>query len=646
MPNAYTLTMDGEDYIIQPGTFVEGAVRRQAEIQEFQEGQLKSRPDTREFWHTSWTGGSKWEQPRYNPQNLNTYYLANNLSFTDRAGTVRPAGDHTFSDSNLDNPRTPLIPWTDGTIDGAVAIDDGGATMRFNSWNGSAFVADSNTFSDINAMAGTVGPTGIVYVLEDNGDVTYWDTSGATVSSVSTGLTIYAGANIWVDNEWVWIYNGDRLYRLDIDDSYNVEEASGTVNDGDGPDILSTTQAYPANPVLPEWTQRRAVNSSEGIFYVKNVFRDGQPVAKVYRIDRDASNTYINTPLGTLPVGKVAINITNHLGSVIVSTLNNYWTAKENSTDARVVFYHITGSSIGSLGSPLGGDSLDETPVWFLGTVDEQLYIGGRKRIWQYDARVGSIHPAYSNDDTLYVNNGGGWWQAAFVKDGSGSGVLFLHCSDQGPYMMLKSEDSFGNSNAEDNYVESNWFDFNLPMEVKNVDEIFVDFDSLGAADDVTIKLLADNGDFQTVATITDADLVGRYTATANVAGHRFRYRIEFSDDTPSAAPTSALLSIGFSATAGEMLDVLQFTINGWETINVQNDVQIPSEVYTKLSTLRSNPDPITVRHYYDDNDLSSYIEGTYKVSSVTTQKDDIAEGMYDVVLIKTTATGITEDTS
>ncbi|KKL23534.1 hypothetical protein LCGC14_2424440, partial [marine sediment metagenome] len=125
----FTVTVNGQEYHIVPETFVEGAVRRQAEFAYLGEEDLKSRPDTREFLHNSWIGGAQWEKPLYGRNNLNTYFESGDLSFTDRAGAVQQSAELQPLDSDLDTPSAKLIAWSEDSTDGAITF----------AWNGSAW---------------------------------------------------------------------------------------------------------------------------------------------------------------------------------------------------------------------------------------------------------------------------------------------------------------------------------------------------------------------------------------------------------------------------------------------------------------------------------------------------------------------------
>lgn len=643
-----TLRIDGEDYLVHPGTFQEGAIRRQPEVITLQDTDLKSGPDIRQFWQTSWLGGSQWEQPVYSLQNLDTYYDARNLSMTDRGGAIQVSRATEESDLNATAAFGKVIAWTRNGFDGAVAIVDVSGTLRWDEWD-----STTDTWSSTGATHGSVttniaaasGGTGdIVYALASNGNVYYWDTSGTTTGSFATGVSIFAGSSLWVDEEYVWIYNGAVVRRYDIDNSYAGELV---VNDGDGFDAYAKDADFTGTPVIPKWGSPRAISTSEGIFYVKNVYEGGGTVAKVYRIDRDNAGNYINTPLATLDKGQVAIGLAMHRSSLILSTVGNLFTALDNSEQQRVTLYHITGGSVGAIGSPLGGTNPADTPVYLLGGNDEQFYIGGRLGVWQYDARVGALHPLYYS--SAISLRSGAITDLVTVRTSKGTGLMFVaynQAVSTGMSIILQHDQQYWNLNAGANYLESNWFDFDLPMEVKKLDEFFIDVDDIRGTNDLTVYALADkDGSWTQIAQYSAGDTVGHTTISTDIAGYRFRYRLVFADDvgTETSDPP-AIFSLGFKATAGEMYKVIQCTINGWESVNMQNSVQDPDTIYDNLATLRDNADPVSVTHWMKSAKGSESATDTYKVVSVTQRREDPREGLIDVTLMATTPSGrITE---
>lgn len=644
MLSRYDISIAGETYILKPGTFSEGAVRRQVEVYTLQDTDFKSRPDMREFWQTSWLGGSRWEQPVYNLQNLDTYYNATQLSFTDRGGAARPSRRFLGpggSDLSNDVIQTKVVPWFSSTIKGVAAIKDVGAgNHRWVYWDGSSFQNGSDTFAKTgDVVAAAAGNSTYVYAMYDDGYLSRWDTTTTTEDLYDTGLDIYPGTTLWVADSLVWCYNGDQVYSMASADSF---VAAVEANDGDGPDILRNMSQ---TSWINKWSTPRAIPTAEGVFYVKNSLQGGTLYAKIYRLDRDATGVYILTPVATLSPETVAMTIGYHLSSLIIGTVSNRWEALLNAANQRVTFYHVTGGSVGAIGSPMGGDALTDTPVWVLGSDADILYIGGKSSIWEYDARIGAIHSSYRYDigaaNTFTPPIGGGFTQMLPFQIGTGgsaaAGLMFMHdaptLGTDPPQFLYKYNAQW---NGAVGFVESNWIDFDLPMEQKTITELFYDTANLTTSETVQIQLLADSGTWDTVATVTSASAgTARVALATPLTGYKFRYRINVTVTSGARTAPLDILAIGFSASAGEMVKVLQFTIDGTESVNIENNVQIPYNVYTTLATLRDNQDAVTVRHWMVSDEGSDYAEDSYKVISVTAAKDMPSEGFYEVVLME-----------
>ena len=645
----YTITIAGQDYYVEPETFVEGAVRRQAEFAYMGEEDLKSRPDTREWLHNSWIGGAQWEKPLYGRTNQDTYFESSDLSFTDRAGAVQESAELTPLDSDLISPSAKIIQWSEDSIDGALTfVNTTGTTWQWHKWVASTETWDAiaSRTSTLGAsdyvMAAAAGADGKAYALMNTGTVAYFDPTANTNSTfVTRTLDVYNGGAMWASRDFVWVYDGDTIYNYDINGSY-AESLTAIVDDDDGLDVFSRSADWATKPIIPEWSCTRAISTSEGIFYVKNVSEGGLTVAKVYRVDKDASGSYILTPLGTLPKGQVAIDLTLHLGSLLISTVPNFHQATVNSADQRVTIYHVTGKSVGAIGSPLGGTNIDSTPVWFLGTHNEMLYFGGRLRLWMYDARVGAFHVVHEESTTKYTDHGSGFTQMASVSNAAGSALMFMHTSQDAasaaPYLEILSEGSLITTADDTAFIVSNWFDFDIPLEQKSIHEVFYDMSDLRTNSTITIQISADGGAFATVATLTGGTSANtaRIAVSSPVTGYKFQYKLIFSTDTDtSSAEPSRLYSLGFGAFGGEMVDIIQFVINGEESVNMENDVQIPSDVYDNMATLRATGTEVIVIHSYKSDQADDTVTNTYRVMSVTGRKDSPYDGMYEVQLIE-----------
>ena len=642
------ITIDGVDYYVVPGTFVEGSVRRQAEFAYLGEEDLKSRPDTREFLQTSWLGGSQWEKPVLSSRNDNTYYFSNDVSLTDRGGAIQESEEWEESPDVLMSPSVKMVSWngdvesfTD-TIDGAVTFAYNGVdwTWYYAAKDQVAWVASTDVETgfdgddDVFAMA--AGDTAIFAYMSD-GQVAWWNPLAGTHGRFASGQQPWNGASIWVDNDYVWLYDSSRIYRY----SHTGTGKETIVDDDWGYDRLAWEGDFSMlAPCFPEWSMQRAISTSEGIFYVKNVNSGGSVDAYVYRVDKDASGSHILTPIGTLPEGAVAMEITHHLGSLLITTVPSFTAAASNNCDLRVTIYHVTGKSIGAIGSPLGGTNIDETPVWFLGSHNEQLRFGGRKRVWEYDARIGAFHNVHEVQDVDWINHGGGFSESAGIRVGSKQAQLYSHCAQKfetiTPLYIQEIEGNWHTTAQDDALLISNHFDFDLPMETKTIHELYYDSEFIRDGAEIQFQVSADGGAWTTVYTITGGTSPETYrTPITPISGFKFQYRINFgtAPDITHAEP-SRILAVGFGAFGGEQVPVIQVTIDGKESPNQNNTVQDPEDVYNSLSALRATHDTVVVSHTYRTMEYDTPVIGNYRVMSVTGRKDSPRDGLYEVQLV------------
>ena len=615
----YTITINSGDYLVEPGTFREGSVRRELEVASLNESDFKSRPDIREFWQTSWTGGTQWEKPVYGPENRNTYYLGKNISTIDTPGSLQMGRKRAESSA----PYTMNAMLAQQMGDKVVMYYCSPTEGRFVEWDPAT--DDWNTKSD-NAGHNNISPMAITargdvaYCLLRNGRLVEWDTTGSsvTVTDLSSSVDPENGTAIWIDETYLYTYDGDQIRRFDHTSSYTEDTTLFPINDGDGPDVYQPT-AFTGYVEI--FAGRRAIYTSEGIWYAKNVLEQGQVVCKVYRVDRDASGAYILTPYGTLPEGVVGVDIAYHLGSLLISSVPNLSVAIDNDQHQRCTIYHITGTSIGSIGSPLGGNSPDETPYRFLGSDGDYLWIGGAERVWLYDARNGSIHPMH----TAASSSAGCYVTSASVTTTDGPARVFVHSFDGDHVTLNEGEwESTG-------WLESNYFDFDLPMESKSLDTIFLDLYDAGASDAFDAYISVDDGAWQLLAAFA-TDTLG-HTEVSGYEGYKFRYKLEWANAT-AGSNVPIVRSLGFRATAGDMQKVLQFTINGEESTNIENGVQDPYQVYLNMATLRDNKGIVQVTHRLADAEGTEVTHTNLKVASVTASLDG-KEGHYDVVLVE-----------
>jgi hypothetical protein len=228
------------------------------------------------------------------------------------------------------------------------------------------------------------------------------------------------------------------------------------------------------------------------------------------------------------------------------------------------------------------------------------------------------------------------------IRNGSKQAAVYSHSAQQfesvTPLYTQEIESNWHTTAEDDAFVISNWFDFDLPMETKTIHEVYYDSDWIRDGAVIDIQISADGGAWTTVHTITGGTSpnTDRKPTTPHITGYKFQYRINFgtAPDISHAEP-SRILAIGFSAWGGEMVNVIGFTIDGVESCNIENNVQVPEDVYDNLSALRATHDEVIVAHSFRSFEApAAQTTYHYRVINVTGRKASPKDGLYEVQLM------------
>lgn len=369
-------------------------------------GQFSSRGDVRTFFQTAWVGGAFWNKPLISAASIESYYISDGFDFTSTPGEIAPLAT-----------RREMLDKIGVLRHGGAAVAVGGEIYAVgfadDSTNNILAKTSYSGWSTLNKYTNHF-PTGadkaVVTLFYDQGAksfvalrqdgvldyVTKADDDNDTIASVGA---VTHGSNAFMHFGRMMVYTGDKL--MVIDDPYGSPAVETLHDDGNGPDFLSdiSTSADIKNRLL--YMPRLAVSTAEGVYYVKNIEQEGLPTAHIYRVDRTSEGLNIGTALATLPPGVIALEIAYHLGSLLISTSSDlHRITKNNLSDGgypRIDIYHLTNGSMGTVGSPLGGTDVDEAPYRFCGYHGAKMYIGGQKRVWEYDAIEGGLHPLFTH---------------------------------------------------------------------------------------------------------------------------------------------------------------------------------------------------------------------------------------------------------
>jgi hypothetical protein len=556
--------------------------------------QFTSRSDIRPLFQTSWAAGAQWQKPLLSEQSIDSYYRSEGFDLVTEPGnvipqpdwstlTISPAGDDIYS-----VPRTLQVDHENIYYATSDAINDSGLKK----YNGSTWADLTNDFGSTDVIRAMCWDANLatVFGVDANGVIRYVTPDSAGGSVIATSETPYTGTNIFTHFGRLFYYNGEKL--MEIEDPLGTPAVTTIYNDTMGPDAANNISEIAPGPI-GFGSVRLAISSSEGIWIVKNVYQEGQVVAFVTRVDRTNDGIDVGVPVATLPSNTMVLDITNHLGSLVLSASSDLIEVYENYiADAgffRVVFYHLTNNSLGTIGSPYGGipsstlaeTEIKDSPYTFIGSDRELLYIGGRNEIWVYDAVRGGLHKWLETNE----NNNGTFLSMVFTIDSSDNKYQQVsHYINTNVYRIPILDEG---GNTITHTLESNYFDGNLPSEEKSVIAVTLMTSGIKTNETWTVGLEADDaGSFTTKATLdTDGDKTVKQEFASAVTGYRFRYKITYTASADVTAP-SRLKGIVFHMVQGEMVLAWQLVIDGSHIENVENVKQEPDQVFDNWSTI------------------------------------------------------------
>lgn len=604
---------------------------------EEQQSQFNSRQDIRTLFQTSWADGAFWNKPMLNAASINSYNTSVGIDLITEPGSLLPMGTVTAQSGQQGN----FSAWCAGNAGGDIFVvgdQDGGNldAYIYSSGSGtwSATTADFNT---------TSYPMGLCYSLEQaryvlyssDGELNWMSKDGSsdgTIIDTGTPAGIH-GSNVFFHFGRLFVYDGDTLW--EVTDPWGTPAMAGaaTFDDGMGPDWLNDVTANDgANALIRDYSTRLAISTAEGIYIVKNVEQEGVPTATLHRVDRSNNGTDIASPIGTFPPGFVVLDITYFLGSIIVSGTSDVEQVVTNNVSSRypgITLYHVTGGSMGSIGSPLGYENPDEAPYKFAGTFEGKLFIGGQQKLWMYDPIRGGLHPQFS-----VAQAGEPGRVVTFVTETftSGGDDILMAITDEGYHYDQERYDGPDND-SNTRQLDSNYFTFNIPAEQKTITHVTLITDGIQAQETWTVSVDTDDSGFTSVATFTNTDGNTTKKRITPETGYRFRYRIAYDIQGNSTTP-SRVKGIVFHALQGELTAQWRLEIDGKEFRNIENQVVDPDTVLSNMETVAVDE---TVQTFVDEFKTTSSTHNV-KVQSVSVSRSESAEiDSIEVVLVEDT---------
>lgn len=566
-----------------------------------------SRPDLVTFFQDSWTRGMLWAEPRMTEQLAAAYAELEGFSPVDRPGALVPF----FQILDTETLPTYYGPLARSTVTGTNRL----YSMRDNSLYYLDETASTISWTDTTVDIGTASKQtydltqvgSYLLRLDQDGNVSRWD--GSTVNSNKWATTIYPGSalvsGLGKTNPMLW--TGSKL--IDLEEAGTTADVT---DDGLGRDVLGLI-----NPTQVDVNRARlATGSSEGVWYVKNVYDRGQVVAWLFRVERDAAGNIFSNPVATLPPGVLAVALGYHLGAPIVLALP----ANPGVDNLQATAYILTGDSLSVIGTFDGADAVGS----FLFSDGERAYFGGDTRVFYYDAARGGLHPTITLGSTKYFT-------AVPSKSGSERSLLVVG----GDETLLSQERK--SATTDEPTLDSLPFDFGRPLEEKSITKVSTWITQVGSDpyQDWKIYLKAEDESSWTLVATHSSDVRYEETELATPrSGKRFQYRIALDDNDVDGGALEALAFEGFIA---RQLETYELIVDGAELKNVENEVVDPDDVYdnwVSLGQTNTAVDFYDQFRYYNQAKVADVTAQKVRIQSVQIQKQASGESMISVTLV------------
>jgi len=651
--NAYDISLDGISLRIDretPNSYVRGWER--VSFQEQVVGATTremavSRPDIRYMHQTDWSGGATWWKPILSAETADYYYYCANMNAFGTPGMVYPVNKITLLSTATTVKTRLLRRWRNQY---AVGTTKTGTTdcydmLKWEPTTGDWELLESDvTSASKNATVFdmcTRVPTGWTYILTETKLNSFRLGTGEERvdwvdldpdCGVTSGLRIQRNGRIMV-------YRNGTVYECVLTGSGvgatgALEEIS---DDGMGEDMLTQGQVFTESDKIGEMNDFQLFDAgADGIYWVHNVHENGRARPWIFKLDRDSTGTDICTPLGSLPAGVVALNMTIHLGSLVITaspdlvhTLNN----KKSRGFPRVDVYHYSQGYIGLIGS-FGRKSTGatESPFRIMGSDGPVLFFGSDRQIWAYDAIKGGLH-SWRIMPTL---TSGVWRDLGECERPVTLGPQYLINGGGITYRMeLEQADptTVANFNTDDTtyYLESNYFDFQLPLEQKTLVSCAMQTEALNTNQQYRLYVSADDAAWQLVLTHTNATVTEASVAASAITGRRFRYKFIFETKT---AAIPGVMAVQFAAQTGYMLPTWQLRFDCGAARNAEGQPIRPEEVYDSFVTSAQKEVPVTLIDYFTSAERSDYETYSVKFQNVQIIKNTPGEAIVEVQLL------------
>ncbi len=619
-------------------------VRREIDLQLLNQADtpaIASRGDTPAMYQTSWAGGATWWKPLLQGK-VDTYFTARGLDAWSEPGKLVPSNKWTAAAIT-------------GTAVGAIANGDYliGSTKVVDAtmfdvfrWNAAteAYIQETGYSSGIGSddagLKIAFDPNdSYYYVITDDSHIERFQPSGSLEDTdwIITGFTQYPGCNIFLQNEELMMYSGDKLYTIDK----GVPSVTQVFNDGMGPEMMNGMGQGGSQQLAYKSQITLAVSTPQGVYYVKNTNQGGKPAPWVFRVNKNAAGQWIGEPIAELPAGSMALSVAWHLGSLIIATTPDAGAALTNQGGKdyyEVIFYHVTNDTMGAIGSMFGArDLMITVPFKIVGSDGPFLYICDWVNLFVYDAVRGGIHHAG-------VVGGGNNIKGPFshfniTTDADGDSINLLVGDGESTWQKRSGQDDPNQVSSFDtdlvkSVITSNYWDGNIPMELKELTKVAIQHDPIDQVPNqqFTVQVSVDDGSFATVLKSGTVAAIFKEAALKGKIGYRFQYKIAYETKDIERLAVRSLL---FTFATGVMVPEWEMTLDGTEFLNIDNEVQDPLTFRTALETIAGTEAIITLVDNYQDGaqEVDSATTTDVKVQAIQISKDAPDEAKIRVVL-------------
>jgi len=659
--NKWDITLDGNNYKILKGQEQSGyshgfefiAVNEQERFSPEGRGHMVSRPDLRSFQQTDWSGGQTWFKPTLPNQDGRTYFQSSMFDAYSKPGNLVPLNvvtQTTFTES-IEAPHLSLratgVPTTvlKTTESTALHYDVG-------VWSpgGNLFiqVASQHVMLAVNEHL-----HGMVHSAVDNlihvisGDTvgvdgaghlgTFAPASAAETVNIITNESFAPGSSIFVfDGKEIW-YDGDTL-------QYDVAGTATSISDDKmGRDMLANATFFDdttfSTAIVNAGSINLAVATDRGIYYVKNVRTpSGQPQARIFRVQVTDAGSYIREPIGSLPEGLLALNCRWHMDSLLIIATPDWSLLSDNDRSNkffRSQLWHHTQGTTGAIGTFDGEANPGESPLYFPKSDGTTQFISSDQRMWAFDSVRGGLHQVYDYP-TAFAS---GIVSSVQAINTAGE-QIDLSLGNGYHFQQAKSWNTHNKTGAwaaKSYTLVSNYFDFGIALEDKELVSVTALFDAGSSGQTFYIDVMPDNDTtWTTVATMTADN--GRYPITTDITssaitGNRFQYRIR-TETNSEATAMAEFHGIGFKALSGETVEIWTLVLDGTEITNVENEKQDPNVALAALKVTAAKNVFVSMTDRYERSDTDASAVDVY-VKSATLVKGDSGETAFQVTLTK-----------